>query len=691
VKPSNFLALLTVSCLTLAGLGIALSFGLLSPSLAQQFAALSFDWRQGRIYAASTQAENTTLTRVRSLNKSLLRLSQKKPGILGKYSSSNTKQIEKLAKERKALLKQLARRYPALVKEVVLTPDQIAAMPPEVSSQFESRIEGNGTLETYSIDRFGKSAKATIEQYVSLDSGEGPYQTFFVQAPDQDLTTHRVKVKGITMDNLLLIDNTQSDNLVVESTAQIAAPGEKNVLVVLFNFRNDTRQPFNISAVTNQLISGDRSTQAFLQDTSFQTTSLKIGQTIPANDGDPWITINMDNSPCSSLYYWLKEVNKTLGEQYQVDLGAFDHRIYIFPETNHCYWGGMAEVSGSQVVMNGVNQASSYAHELGHNFGLYDAGSATCGGKWIDATCKYKAYGDSTTTMGSSYYFRQYNGIHKGILGWIPAENIQEVSTPGTYRIWASELNLGGPQVLKIKRPSIVRDNFYAYLYLSYRQAVGFDAWLPRTITSGVQLHTANASPLWTVLLDAHPETTHIDDASMTDNQTLASPLDNIYITQKSHDTQSVEVEISFTSPPPSPSPSPSPLPSPSPSPSPSPEPPPPGTKGCSSDGRNVLEYRFIYSFTVPIQFILDMIPNSFDALAKSWLTAYQQGRIAKTQLYNAFDVHLGDAQMSIARQQTRSWPEWITYTGQWVVIQTCATNRSCHNGVCTAEPPTSR
>ena len=43
---------------------------------------------------------------------------------------------------------------------------------------------------------------------------------------------------------------------------------------------------------------------------------------------------------------------------------------------------------------NGYTQLSVYAHELGHNFGLYHAASLYCSGQAIGGSCSSTEYGD---------------------------------------------------------------------------------------------------------------------------------------------------------------------------------------------------------------------------------------------------------------------------------------------------------
>ena len=56
------------------------------------------------------------------------------------------------------------------------------------------------------------------------------------------------------------------------------------------------------------------------------------------------------------------------------NINSYQNRYYVMP-TIGCGWAGLAYVGWGRAWSNGVNALWVYGHELGHNFGLYHAGS----------------------------------------------------------------------------------------------------------------------------------------------------------------------------------------------------------------------------------------------------------------------------------------------------------------------------
>ena len=67
-------------------------------------------------------------------------------------------------------------------------------------------------------------------------------------------------------------------------------------------------------------------------------------------------------------------------------------------------------------------------HELGHNLGLMHAGESACGSAAVTAGCVI-AYADPTDVMGDPSVNHGFSAEHKFMLGWIPASEVQTVTT----------------------------------------------------------------------------------------------------------------------------------------------------------------------------------------------------------------------------------------------------------------------
>jgi hypothetical protein len=107
-----------------------------------------------------------------------------------------------------------------------------------------------------------------------------------------------------------------------------------------------------------------------------------------------------------------------------------DHLIVVIPTS--CEWAGSGYVGIGELEVT-MNQFNVYTvlHELGHNFGLYHSGTATCAsaGRPVEfsldpAECIVSEYGDQDSYMGSGE--RVLSVPQLFALGWITAAQIYQ-------------------------------------------------------------------------------------------------------------------------------------------------------------------------------------------------------------------------------------------------------------------------
>jgi predicted Zn-dependent protease len=101
-------------------------------------------------------------------------------------------------------------------------------------------------------------------------------------------------------------------------------------------------------------------------------------------------------------------------------------------------YGGLAQVGGRNVWVNGEYDFRVVAHELGHTFGLYHAGLwVVTDGDPISPNGHNTEYGDVFDTMGANFAndpHADFNPHYKNILGWVNS-HIQTVTSSGMYRV----------------------------------------------------------------------------------------------------------------------------------------------------------------------------------------------------------------------------------------------------------------
>ncbi len=134
------------------------------------------------------------------------------------------------------------------------------------------------------------------------------------------------------------------------------------------------------------------------------------------------------------------------------------------------------------------------AHEGGHNLGLMHSNAADFGAETLGpnaAGFTNIEYGDVHSTMGRTT--AHYPAPQKQYLGWLdPATGVLDVAAPGTYTLPPLEVDSAGPLALRVRRAP----NRNEWLWLEYRQPIGFDANLDPAATGGALVHVQTSSSL---------------------------------------------------------------------------------------------------------------------------------------------------------------------------------------------------
>jgi chitodextrinase len=332
------------------------------------------------------------------------------------------------------------------------------------------------------------------------------------------------------------------------SASTASATGAHKVAVLMFNFTNDTKQPYTADQLRSAVFTGTTSANAYLTEASHGLLSL-TGKLRSDGDVFGWYTIPYDTSSCQ-FSNWASAA-RSAAQAAGVDLSGYNHLIYYFPYESVCAWGGMADTPGTNVWINGGTSYRAFSHELGHNLGFFHASSIDCtdatGARVsLSASCIRNEYGDPFDVMGIGSY--EYSNWHKAQLGWL-AGAAQTITANGVYTLSPEEL-AAGTTLLRIPRGSTGD-----YLYLEYRQPYGtFDNFLGTSpIATGVTVRIAPDYGTFTqsLLVDATPGTTSFNDAPLPVGKTLVDPVSAVSITTVSAGlTATVSVSLNGSSPP---------------------------------------------------------------------------------------------------------------------------------------------
>lgn len=444
-------------------------------------------------------------------------------GAAGSDASSRLNEMLEVAGARRSLLLGLIEQAPGEVLRLAL-PDRVRrSLPAPVRAYVEERLELTGRL----VVRYEHDAAGSRLVHELVSDGRDVRLHFSRDVPGWT-SGARVSVGGVLLGGAMAVSdgNVLTQNLDpsgadsgAESTGAVAtvpgALGDQRTLVLLVNWQDDpSDQPYTISEA-HEIVFGSV-TDLILENSSYRTWL--------TGEVHGWYTLPLPRptDPTTCKHGAVSEAAQDAARNDGVDPAAFDHLVYVFPQTP-CFPSGTATVGGQPTEMwiNGAWFAlKTVAHEFGHNLGLFHAGAQECGSAILGSDCVIYPYGDSLDVMGNRS-LGHFNGYKKERLGWLdPIEGtIATADADGMYALEPYETPVGGStKVLKIFKGSDPATGEPVWYYVEHRQATGFDDFLAGNdnVTNGIVVRMATETsapkPVSTLLLDMTPASQEYDD-----------------------------------------------------------------------------------------------------------------------------------------------------------------------------------
>lgn len=328
-------------------------------------------------------------------------------------------------------------------------------------------LQKEGILTIVHADDFvrGKSSQALV---IHEDNGTDTRVRFSKTPPGLG---SRISVTGaMAADGAMDVSDTSVLSQTTTSSEVLATISTQNAIFILVKFLDTASVPFTQANVQAVAITNPNSVANFYPEVSYGKQGLNVTVT-------PWLTASMNTSTTCDYTSIANAANNAATAAGYV-LSNYKNKFYVMPHNSSCGWSGLAYVgSPYEAWSNGYNSGQVFTHELGHNFGLYHAGSASC----LSAGCSVAEYGDPYDTMGNKAMMH-YDSTQKAKLGWI-ASSAVVTHTGGTanYTLYPFEASGGATYAVKIAAAS---NRTY---WLEYRQPLGFDA----SSTGGVQFRVA--------------------------------------------------------------------------------------------------------------------------------------------------------------------------------------------------------
>jgi hypothetical protein len=407
----------------------------------------------------------------------------------------------------------------------------------------------SGTLRVAVADDFAHG-RAQVLYRLEADDGRRLDVQFDGPAPRSLHSGVRVRLHGRVDGTTLRVPDVRGAVEVLADAAAAApalpAPQKRRVLAILTDIRDSNAVTTSVDGRCDGLedqtaglmfggpAGGETVDGAYL-DSSYGLEGVG-GATYPGGATDVVRVLIDQASAYGSVcdpYVWA-EAADAAATTAGINLGAYQHRLYVLPPDVGCPWGGLGQVEcgdncrawESTYSFYPCGTRGAHAHELGHNRGMLHASTDVNNDGTVDGE-----YGDYSDFMGGNVdELQQNNAPHKLKLGWVDPATVVDATVGGTYTLSALELaNAPFPRVLKLVPQS------GSPVYLSYRAGIGYDATMPYSDTylGRTSVHRWAGGFDNTLLLATLGNGVSFGDAGL-----------GVNIRQTAHDAQTATVEI---------------------------------------------------------------------------------------------------------------------------------------------------
>lgn len=437
---------------------------------------------------------------LRRSSKKLNDLKQKRGS--GVVSQKEISRLLEIAKKRKVIMLDLAKKDPKSFVGQAFKKNDKAALPAVVQAEIEDEKSFTGSLDVVHVDDFKKP--------------ENSYFTYSIYSPDKaklSLVSAQalpavssgvvVKVKGFQIDSVFVAHapGGLGGVQVVQAAPPVESIGEQKVLVVLTTFKDSGPVDFKPVKIKDLIFNGQ--IQNFYKEQSYNQVNF-------SGDVTDWIAINKNFSGgvCGSVSIDDRFENKEIQDYINnknIDLRKYGRIVYIVAN-NYVDGGGCSMVGKSDnLVFNSTNYRVSeawvgltpgssghssdhpfswsyfdyvFSHEMGHSLGVMHANSWACVGQSLYGECQHIEYGNYFDTMGGGVRSLHFNAFYKELLGWLEpnSKRLLTITQSGTYYLSPLE-SATGTVAAKIINPANSEYKGVDFpFYLEYRQPIGFDA-----------------------------------------------------------------------------------------------------------------------------------------------------------------------------------------------------------------------
>jgi uncharacterized delta-60 repeat protein len=313
--------------------------------------------------------------------------------------------------------------------------------------------------------------------------------------------------------------------------------GNKTLLFMRVSFADDITEPITQAEATQLM----NAVNAHFVESSFNTTA--ISSTITPLLALPQTKLWYGTNGPGSVLDHARKAARAAGFAYE----QYDLDIVRHASVPGFDWGGLASVGGRGLWLQSSGFGTA-VHELGHNFGLIHANSwntvrpplnaaypdnpanlpfdpdSVLGHDCVFGPGTDGEYGDPFDIMGGGG--GHFNVVGKAVLGWLSEPYIWNITTNGTYRVFAMD----APSLTEGRRYALrTRKDAERDYWGGYRTRLD-NPWL----RSGLELHwnSWSQSAGFSDFLDATPGTSAgKQDAAVVVGRTFTDAASSVHIT----------------------------------------------------------------------------------------------------------------------------------------------------------------
>lgn len=294
--------------------------------------------------------------------------------------------------------------------------------------------------------------------------------------------------------------------VVIDKKTPLPVNGDQSTIALLSYFDPEQNLPEPSFISKNQVSELLSKTNNFFKETSYQKSYLDPENNIQIQG---WYHLPI---PANCNYDQIKNMTIQAADA-DIDFNKFQNIIVIslnstVEKGNNCDYNSQTTLGPTTIetadgtintsltwldgnsIGNAINEAT-FAHQLGHGFGLTHNGFLNCNNTLppslaLYSRCKIEEGGDIYSNMGAGY-FGHFNPIEKKQLSWISKAETARLNALGEYTFELYPLENSAKNLKVIEIPFGRNQEFI----ISWRQKIGFDQNIALNTDAfqGPQLH----------------------------------------------------------------------------------------------------------------------------------------------------------------------------------------------------------